>query len=185
MRRKGINLVLTLGVILTSCSNSQFGVAHQILQETYTRSAYDRTVYTESLLRSASEFAGLDSNHELSKHILYVLQFEVDMNSRRYIDGTDSIVLHGLNSSGMEAYASMESPESSYRLFVMQEDDVVVDAVVIARDSSKYRIYELVGDIPLNVLYHSGIESFGGFSQLMNFDLFNNGEPDTSDQGSE
>ena len=160
-------------------------MAHQILQDTYTRSAYDRTVYTESLIRSATNFAGLDSNHEISKHVLYVLHFEVDMNSRRYIEGTDSIVLHGLSAAGMEAYASMESPQRAYSLFIKEELDAVTDIVVIARDSSNYTIYEMVGDIPLNTLYQSGLKNFGELSQLMNFDLFNNGEPDTSDQESE
>lgn len=185
MRGKAFKAILLASVLVASCSNSQFGIAHQILQDTYPGSAYGRTVYSESLLRSAAGFAGLDSNHELSARILYVLHFEMDMNSRRYIEGTDSIVLAGLNTAGMEAFARMEGPEKAISLFVKEEGDAVVDAVVIARDSSNYSLYEVVGEIPLRQLYQLGSTNLEGFSQLVNFDLFSNGEPDTSDQGSQ
>ncbi len=182
MKLKRTSLFICLIIVVTACNNSQFGIAHQALEKTYPFTAFGRTIYSESLLRTATQLVNLDSTNQLSQGIRYVLQYEIDTASRRYVEGTDSIVLHALKQAGMETFFEMESNGIKAGLYIDSKDQIITDAVFIKQDSSNFQLYELVGELPLGVILTSGIENRDALFDLINFDLFANGSADTTNQ---
>ncbi len=183
MKLKGINLIILLAFFASSCDNSQYGIAHQALEDIYPYTAYERTMYPESMIRSATTLFELDAASDLTRHIRYALQYEVDTTSKwRYKQGTDSIVQYEIKAQGMETYTSYASKELSLSLYLLTEDEIITDIVLIKQDSSNYQLFELVGEIPIEEVFKAGLENSESLLNLMNTDLLNNGTADTTDQ---
>ena len=166
--------------ILASCSKAPVGVGKNAVNSIYRNYSFLKTMYTESMIRAATKVADLDSSYALSRNTDYILQFEVKRNTRYYVPKTDSIIQHHLKESGLETFFLMEQPSSTMQVWGRQSDGIIDNVVFIESDTSSYKLYEFVGNMPINTLFNQGVSNFDKLKKTLNLDLFNNAGNDST-----
>ena len=177
-----ISLFVLALAIFAACSRPETGAAKRALDDLYPHNDYLKTVYTESMIRSAANMAGLDSSFAISSHTDYIYQFEVERNWRYFNPGTDSVIRAAIDRSNLEVIFDLQRPGNSMSAYVYEIDGRIVDAVYLEQDSTKLRLIEFVGDMPVDVLFKEGLKSYAEFGDALNLELYPDERNDTTDQ---
>lgn len=178
-----IRLFALIGIlVLGSCSKPETGSAKRALDELYPHADYLKTVYTESMIRSAANMAGLDSSFALSSHTDYIYQFEIEFDKRYYRSETDSVITHAITNSKLDKLFEYRTPKGYKSGYVLEKGGYINDAVFYQKDSAKIMLMEFVGNMPVDVLFKEGMKSYVEFGDILNLRLFNEERNDTTNQ---
>ena len=169
-------------VFMTSCSKPETGAAKRAMDDLYPHNDYLKTVYTESMIRSAANMAGLDSSFAISSQTDYIYQFEVERDFRYFKPSTDSVIQHAIDQSALEKVFEIRQPDKRMSSYVHEKDGRIVDAVFFEQDSTKVRLMEFVGNMPIDVLFKEGLKSYAEFGDALNLELYTDERNDTTDQ---
>lgn len=162
------------------CTKSPQGVAHMALEEAYPTMGFQRKIYSESMIRTALGLAKIDSTAELSRHIEYLMQYEVKLSDRWFNPKGDSIIIANLTLSDAELMFQYEAKNAKTAVYVIGEDDIINDLVYIQSDTSAYTVYEFVGSMPLHLLVKNGMNNYEQLTQALNLDILGNGRRDST-----
>jgi len=173
MSRKNRTLFLTFPCLLflASCSHSPLGAGTKALDKTYKEISFQRTVYSQSMIRAAANVAKLDSNHLLTQNLEYIMQFKMKKDMRFYDPKADSTILWSLKTDGLEELASYEEPKSAMYLFLKNDNDIVQNVVFIRSDTANYELMEFVGEMPMKIFITEGWNNIENFQNILNLNL--------------
>jgi len=164
-------LLLSCFFLLASCSKSPLGAGTEALNKTYKQIGFQRTVYSQSMIRAAANVAKLDSNHLLTQNIEYVMQFKLKKDARYYNAKADSTILWSLADDGLEAMATYEEPKSKMYLFLKNDAEIVQNVVFIRSDTANYELMEFVGEMPMKIFITEGWNNIENFQNILNLNV--------------
>lgn len=175
------SLFALLAFAFVACGKSPQGVAHKAIDEAYPMMGFSRKIYTESMIRTALGVAKIDSAAELSRHVEYLMQFEVKPSDQWFEPSADSAMIADLVAAGAELMFDYEANNTRTAVYVIGQGDVINDLVYIQSDTSIYTVYEFVGSMPLHLLVKNGMNNYEQLSQALNLDILGNGRRDSTD----
>lgn len=174
------SLFILLAFFFVACGKSPQGVAHKAVDEVYPFMGFSRKIYSESMVRAALGVANIDSTAELSRHIEYLMQFEVKRSDRWFNADSDSIIMARLTAANAELFVEYDLPKARTAVYIIGEGDVVNDLIYIQSDTASYTIYEFVGDMPMHLLVKSAMNNYEQISEALNLDILGNGRRDST-----
>lgn len=135
---------------LSACQKQHLGVAQQAVDELYPKGTLGKGMYSESMIRAAAKGSKMNDVVELTKHIAHIYTFEKAINDGAEFN--DSLILMRLAESELSEILSFSQNLEHYSLFALAKNNRASDLVLIVKSPTGYKLYEAIGDIPLDLV---------------------------------
>ena len=165
--RKSSFLILLISTLFIACTEPPTGIAHAGLKQAYPYTSYGTNVYSESMIRAALNLANADSANEISSKTYYVLTFEMDKNARWRNSKEDSILRHHISQSDAELLADYSQKDIRMTLYGLISGNTINDLMLIDNSAETFKVYEYVGEMPLQTLMKTGFNNFDEIRKII------------------